>query len=134
MNLPFRTSLKLKGEPIWDKIRWKKAFQIGCKFLNLQPIWKSSSSCFKFKNLKTKDFLELKGCFSKRTSIWEPKFVLKEQFWNWKQLTGEKGFEPLTFGFGDHYSTIETILLVSHQNDVWIVFPNRKNWKKSFLS
>ena len=25
--------------------------------------------------------------------------------------TGEKGFEPLTFGFGDHYSTIETIPL-----------------------
>lgn len=25
--------------------------------------------------------------------------------------SGEKGFEPLTFGFGDHYSTIETILL-----------------------
>lgn len=26
-------------------------------------------------------------------------------------LAGEKGFEPLTFGFGNHYSTIETILL-----------------------
>lgn len=26
-------------------------------------------------------------------------------------LTGEKGVEPLTFGFGDHYSTIETIPL-----------------------
>ena len=24
---------------------------------------------------------------------------------------GEKGFEPLTFGFGNHYSTVETILL-----------------------
>ena len=28
-----------------------------------------------------------------------------------KRVTGEKGFEPLTFGFGNHYSTIETILL-----------------------
>ena len=27
-----------------------------------------------------------------------------------KNFTGEKGFEPLTFGFGDHYSTIRTIL------------------------
>jgi hypothetical protein len=26
-------------------------------------------------------------------------------------MTGEKGFEPLTFGFGNHYSTVETILL-----------------------
>ena len=26
-------------------------------------------------------------------------------------FSGEKGFEPLTFGFGDHYSTIGTILL-----------------------
>ena len=25
--------------------------------------------------------------------------------------TGEKGFEPLTFGFGDHCSTFGTILL-----------------------
>jgi len=25
--------------------------------------------------------------------------------------SGEKGFEPLTSGFGDHYSTIKTILL-----------------------
>ena len=25
--------------------------------------------------------------------------------------SGEKGFEPLTFGFGDHYSTVGTILL-----------------------
>lgn len=30
-----------------------------------------------------------------------------DDFW----LTGEKGVEPLTFGFGDHYSTIETIPL-----------------------
>ncbi len=28
-----------------------------------------------------------------------------------EEFTGEKGFEPLTFGFGDHYSTVETILL-----------------------
>ena len=28
------------------------------------------------------------------------------------QYAGEKGLEPLTFGFGDHYSTIETILLI----------------------
>ena len=27
---------------------------------------------------------------------------------------GEKGFEPLTFGFGNHYSTVETILLTSN--------------------
>ena len=27
-------------------------------------------------------------------------------------MTGEKGFEPLTFGFGNHYSTVETILLL----------------------
>ena len=27
--------------------------------------------------------------------------------------TGEKGFEPLTSGFGNHYSTIETIPLFS---------------------
>ena len=26
-------------------------------------------------------------------------------------LPGEKGFEPLTYGFGDHCSTIGTILL-----------------------
>lgn len=26
--------------------------------------------------------------------------------------SGEKGVEPLTYGFGDHYSTIKTILLV----------------------
>ena len=26
-------------------------------------------------------------------------------------LSGEKGFEPLTFGFGDHCSTVRTILL-----------------------
>ena len=26
--------------------------------------------------------------------------------------TGEKGVEPLTFGFGNHYSTIKTILLI----------------------
>lgn len=25
--------------------------------------------------------------------------------------SGEKGVEPLTYGFGDHYSTIKTILL-----------------------
>ena len=28
-----------------------------------------------------------------------------------RQKAGGKGFEPLTFGFGNHYSTIETILL-----------------------
>ena len=27
-------------------------------------------------------------------------------------LSGEKGFEPLTFGFGDHCSTVRTILLL----------------------
>ena len=27
-------------------------------------------------------------------------------------LPGEKGFEPLTYGFGDHCSTIGTILLL----------------------
>ena len=31
-------------------------------------------------------------------------------------FTGEKGFEPLTFGFGDHYSTIETIPLLYYHN------------------
>ncbi len=28
-------------------------------------------------------------------------------------FSGEKGFEPLTSGFGNHYSTIETIPLFS---------------------
>ena len=28
-----------------------------------------------------------------------------------RSLSGEKGFEPLTFGFGDHCSTVGTILL-----------------------
>ena len=32
------------------------------------------------------------------------------------QYAGEKGFEPLTFGFGDHYSTIETILLIHRES------------------
>ena len=29
---------------------------------------------------------------------------------------GEKGFEPLTFGFGNHYSTVEAILLTFGAN------------------
>ena len=38
--------------------------------------------------------------------------------------TGEKGFEPLTFGFGDHYSTIETIPLLF----AWLFnFQSQKN-------
>jgi hypothetical protein len=37
--------------------------------------------------------------------------IYKSQNLLFKLVTGEKGFEPLTFGFGDHYSTIETILL-----------------------
>lgn len=28
-----------------------------------------------------------------------------------RHMSGEKGFEPLTFGFGDHCSTIGTTLL-----------------------
>lgn len=28
-----------------------------------------------------------------------------------RHMAGEKGFEPLTFGFGDHCSTVGTILL-----------------------
>ena len=28
-----------------------------------------------------------------------------------RHMAGEKGFEPLTFGFGDHCSTFGTILL-----------------------
>jgi hypothetical protein len=35
--------------------------------------------------------------------------------------TGEKGLEPLTFGFGDHYSTIETILLVAPLWHSWFL-------------
>ena len=34
---------------------------------------------------------------------------------------GEKGFEPLTFGFGDHYSTIETILLFHLRETILIL-------------
>ena len=30
---------------------------------------------------------------------------------SYEHFTGEKGFEPLTFGFGDHCSTVGTILL-----------------------
>ena len=30
---------------------------------------------------------------------------------SYEHFTGEKGFEPLTFGFGDHCSTIGTTLL-----------------------
>lgn len=29
---------------------------------------------------------------------------------------GEKGFEPLTCGFGDQYSTVETIPLCEYDN------------------
>ena len=32
---------------------------------------------------------------------------------SYEHFTGEKGFEPLTFGFGDHCSTIGTTLLKS---------------------
>ena len=43
------------------------------------------------------------------TSVWKRK--QKRNNMCLETETGEKGFEPLTFGFGDHYSTIETIPL-----------------------
>ena len=35
-----------------------------------------------------------------------------------RSLSGEKGFEPLTFGFGDHCSTVRTILLFKNSQEI----------------
>jgi hypothetical protein len=57
------------------------------------------------------------------------------------KYAGEKGFEPLTFGFGDHYSTIETILLLRLKHEIFCLFfsikmyldVKKESFRRSFM-